>query len=95
MGVVRVVGVNTEFETRLVLKGDRSIKKCVLHHYRLDKLLERLPIVDTPWLATFDPKEDNAYLLFLINQPDGRYVPASGQVDPAAFSVIKLSSVIK
>ncbi|MGC1323913.1 MAG: hypothetical protein WA849_17165 [Candidatus Udaeobacter sp.] len=48
-----------------------------------------------PCLASFNPKQHNTYRLFLIKQPNGRYVPAGGQVDPAAFSVIKLSSVME
>src|SRR5438105_3197359 len=32
---VPVIGVNTEFEARLVLKGDATVRKFVLHHYRL------------------------------------------------------------
>ena len=89
---VHAVGINTEFETRLVFKGNKTVGRFVLHHYRVDKRLEPLPIVDGPWLAKFDPSEHNTYLLFLIKEPDGRYAPASGQVDPAAFSVIKLES---
>jgi hypothetical protein len=90
---IHVVGVNTEFEVRLVLKGNEKVRKLVLHHYKIDDTLEPLPIADGPTLARFGPTEHNGYLLFLIKQPDGRYAPASGQVDPAAFSVIKLSSV--
>jgi hypothetical protein len=90
-GDLHVVGVNTEFETRLVLKGDKGANKFVLHHYRLANPDE--PIVNGPVLATFDPKEPKAYLLFLIKETDGRYAPASGQVDPAASSVIRLEGI--
>jgi hypothetical protein len=90
---IHVVGVNTQFETELVLKGDKDVKNFVLHHYRIDEVAEPLPIISGPTLASFDPKEHNKYLLFLIKQPDGKYAPASGQVDPATFSIIKLPSI--
>jgi hypothetical protein len=90
---IHVVGIDTEFETHLVLKGDRNVKRFILHHYRLDSRLEPLPITDGPSLANLDPKEHKSYLLFLIKERDGRYAPASGQVDPAAFSVIKLEGI--
>src|ERR1017187_4301089 len=32
---VHVVGLSSEFEVSLVLKGDNSLKKLVVHHYRL------------------------------------------------------------
>jgi hypothetical protein len=41
---IHVVGVNTELETRLVLKGDKTVKRFALHHYKLDSRLEPLPI---------------------------------------------------
>jgi hypothetical protein len=90
---IHVLGVNTEFEIRLVLKGDQKVTKLVLHHYKVDDALEPLPIAGGPTLARFDPNEHNGYLLFLIKEPDGRYSPASGQVDPAAFSVLKLNGI--
>ena len=85
--------MNTEFETRLVLKGDQKVGKLILRHYKIDDALERLRIADGPDLVSFDSKQHNAYLLFLLKQRAGRYVPASGQIDPAAFSIIKLGSV--
>jgi hypothetical protein len=93
-GDIHVIGINTEFETRVALKGDKNVKTFVLHHYRIDSALERVPILDGPVLASFDPKEHNAYLLFLIKEPDGRYAPASGQVDPAEFSILKLGGAV-
>ncbi len=32
---IHVVGLSSEFEVSLVLKGDNSLKKLVVHHYRL------------------------------------------------------------
>jgi hypothetical protein len=88
LGNIRVVGVNTDFETRFVLKGEKSIRKFVLHHYRLTHRHE--PIVNGPDLAVFNLKEPKAFLMFLTKQADGRYAPASGQIDPAAFSILEL-----
>jgi|SRR5215217_262742 len=90
---IHVVGINTDFESHLVLKGDKAVKRFVLHHYKLNKRLEPLPIINGPTFISFDPEDHHAYLLFLIKEPNGKYAPGSGQVDPAAFSVIKLSSV--
>jgi hypothetical protein len=33
--VLAAVGVNTEFHTSLVMKGDKKLKRFILHHYRL------------------------------------------------------------
>jgi hypothetical protein len=83
---VPVVGLSSEFEVGLVLKGDSSLKKLVVHHYRRAGHPE--------WnefnLAYFNPKEFTNYLLFLKREPDGRYAPLD-QVDPASTSILKLS----
>ena len=82
---VPVVGLSSEFEVGLVLKGDSSLKKLVVHHYRRAD--------HTGWnefnLASFDPKDSANYLLFLKREPDGRYAPLD-QVDPAWTSILKL-----
>jgi hypothetical protein len=88
---VDVIGVNTEFEARLVFKGDRNVAKFVLHHYRLANPDE--PLVNRPAFASFTPDESKSFLLFLMKDSDGRYVPVGGQLDPAHLSVIKLDSV--
>jgi hypothetical protein len=86
---IEVIGVNTEFQTRLVLKGKKTNHKFVLHHYRLAHPNE--PIVNGPDLAVFHPSEHKAFLMFLVKEGDGRYAPVSGQVDPAAFSILELN----
>ena len=83
---VPVVGLSSEFEVSLVLKGDSNLKKLVVHHYRLADL----PGWNEFNLATFDPKESTNYLLFLKREPDGRYAPLD-QIDPAWTSILKLS----
>ena len=85
---LNVVGLSTAFDISVVMKGDRSLKKCVLHHYRLANPKEMR--VNGPMLASFDPKEHTRFLLFLRREADGRYSPVSGQTDPTLFSVQKL-----
>jgi hypothetical protein len=80
--------MSSEFEVSIVLKGDKSLKKLVVHHYRLknpDKLM-----LNAPNLASFDAKESTRYLLFLQREPDGRYAPFD-QVDPASSAMLKLN----
>jgi hypothetical protein len=80
-----VNGVETRFSVSTVLKGDKTLKEFVLHHYRpIDD-----PFVppDAPsficFIAAKSPLEiQHTYLLFLVREPDGRYVPVSGQMDP-------------
>lgn len=88
---VHVFGVSTEFDVSLVMKGDKSVKKVTLHHYRLADPKQLM--INGPSLATFDPTQHTRYLLFLHRDDDGRYSPVSGQTDPAMFSVLKLEGV--
>ena len=88
---VRVIGLSTEFDILLVKKGDGSLKKAVLHHYRIaDPKQSKL---NGPNLVSFDPKEHTRFLLFLRREADGRYSPVSGQTDPAMDAVVKLGSI--
>lgn len=85
---IPVIGLSTEFDVSLVVKGEASLKKVVVHHYRLvdpDKLM-----INGPGLAAFDLKETNRYLLFLHREADGRYAPYE-QIDPMVSSFLKLS----
>jgi hypothetical protein len=84
---VHVVGLSSEFEISFVLKGDNSLKKLIVHHYRLADADERMN--NGPCLAAFDPKESTRYLLFLQREPDGRYA-AMDQVDPVCNSILAL-----
>src|SRR5262249_35805579 len=93
LDAIHVVGINTKLERVLVLKGDKAVKEFVLHHYRLDK--NRAAMGHRPYFSQFKPKKHEAFLLFLIKKADGRYAPASGQVDPGAFSVIKLDGIVQ
>jgi hypothetical protein len=74
-----VIGVITEFETLLVLKGSKQ-KRFILHHYRL--VPSDVALINGPTLLTFDPKEDHRpYLLFLVREQDGRFAPVASQTD--------------
>src|SRR5207244_74439 len=64
-----VIGVTTEFEPLVVLKGQKQ-DRFVLHHYRR-KSSE--PVVNGPTLVTFNPDDHRTYLLFLVREPDGRF----------------------
>lgn len=85
---VHVMGVETKFEIKLVMKGDKDVRALTLHHYRFEDTQKMM--INMPNLATFDPKDYHKYLLFLKRETDGRYAPVSGQTDPATFSIIKL-----
>ena len=78
------MGVETTFDVLAVLKGDRNVKTFVLRHYRLadadaKALLNNVAIY--PRLASFEPKDEKTYLLFLRHEADGRYAAVSGQTD--------------
>ena len=85
---IPVVGLSSEFEIIANLKGDKSLKELVVHHYRLAN--PDRPMLNGPCLASFDPKDSTRYLLFLQREPDGRYAPFD-QVDPVWTSILKLS----
>jgi hypothetical protein len=88
--IVPLIGVNTGFVARVVLKGDKHLKDFTLHHYRLAE--PEVAVINGPVLVDFDTKNPRAHLMFLIKEPDGRYAPATDQIDPGAFSIIKLES---
>jgi len=79
----RVIGVETKLQVAAVFKGDKEIKSIVLHHYRADGP----SVPNGPNLVAFDPSKKRAFLIFLVREQDGRYAPASGQIDPAMFAV--------
>lgn len=87
-GDLHVVGLSTTFETLLILKGDKNLKIIVLHHYRLSDPGE--VILNGPAFVDFRASNPLPFLLFLVKEPDGRYAPATDQIDPGASSVIQL-----
>jgi hypothetical protein len=85
---VPVIGVVTDFESLLVLKGTKP-RRFMLHHYR-----EVRPkfMVDGLNLIEFHPNKSQRqfYLLFLAREPNGRFAPVAGQ-DWVDISVQELS----
>jgi len=80
---VESIVVETIFVVAAVLKGDKTIKKLTLHHYR--EVNGSHVTVNGPLLVFFDPSDTskrNSFLLFLIRESDGRYAPTGGQTDP-------------
>ncbi|HSS96530.1 MAG TPA: hypothetical protein VLK33_05865, partial [Terriglobales bacterium] len=74
-----------------VLKGDETIKKFTLHHYRQGNNGD--VAMNGPLLVFFDPSDTskrNSYLLFLVREPDGRFAPTGGQVDPGYKAINQL-----
>ena len=81
---VAAVGVETTFKVEAVLKGEaKDLKEFVLYHLREPDAQANAPVVNGPMLVKFDVKARRKYLLFLKRGADGRYVPVTGQTDPA------------
>src|SRR3954468_1329689 len=83
-----VIGVVTQFQTLLVLKGDKH-DRITFHHYRLPQ--SDVALVNGPSLVAFPKVDHVSYLLFLVREADGRFAPVAGQADPEDVSVQKLS----
>lgn len=84
------IGVQTVFAVSVVLKGDKTTKQFVLHHYREARIR---PMLDGASLVSFDPSnlsQRSSYLLFLVHEPDGRFAPAGGQTDPGYKTISRL-----
>lgn len=81
-------GVETSFKVLTVLKGDRSLQTFVLHHYARLPLPSNVAEIGSPELVDFASKSEKTFLLFLVPEPDGRFVAVSGQTDPF-WSVIE------
>jgi hypothetical protein len=82
-------GVETPFVVSIVLKGDESVVRFVLHHYREVSEIS----MDSPSVLHFDPSDirtRGSYLMFLMKEADGRYAPTGGQTDPRDRSVFKV-----
>ncbi len=69
----KVIGVVSDFEIRLTLKGPRDLKGFQLHHYRLDDV----EYANGPSLIAIKPGRKPTFLLFLIKEKDGRYAPVT------------------
>jgi hypothetical protein len=79
-----VAGMETRFEVSAVLKGRKSLKELVLHHYRQ---ADDQPTINGPMLVAFEPGKKLPHLLFLVREKDGRYAPTCGQADPGLLCI--------
>ena len=82
---LEAAGLETEFETKLVFKGSKSIKNFTLHHYKTDQ-----DLANGPSFVHVPRDKHPFYLLFITKEKDGRYAPANDQIDPATISVFRL-----
>ena len=87
---IKVVGVLSQFETKLVLKGDKAMTAFQLHHYQLESS-DDWRIANGPALITFKGPHPE-FLLFLTKESNNTYKPVSGQTDPAGVSVLELTT---
>jgi hypothetical protein len=87
---LKVIEVLTEFESRIVFKGRKDLSKFRLRHYRYRSEAEEFAVANNAQLVKINPGEHPAFLLFLVKERDGVYVPFGGQTDPAALSVLDL-----
>lgn len=87
---LKVVDVLTEFETLLMFKGAKEVRKFKLRHYRYRSEEDEFAAANNPQLIKINPGEQPAFLLFLVKERDGTYAPFGGQTDPAAMSVFDL-----
>jgi len=81
----RVIGLETRFAVSGVLKGDKTLKDFVLHHYRPGP--DGMIVPNGPTFVYFVVSENpsaprRTYMLFLHREADGRYAPIVGQSDP-------------
>ncbi len=90
-GPVPAIGVETAFEVLAVLKGNSEIKRFVLHHYRdVPSPVHSIGGASTVSFDPGDPNQPREFLLFLVREKDGRYVPYGGQTDPSGRSIMGL-----
>ena len=80
---VSAVGVVTDFDCLLVLKGGKK-KRFTLHHYRWAPARKDAVMVNGPTFTAYEPQlQPRPFLMFLVRERDGRFAPAAGQIDPA------------
>jgi len=99
---VKVIGVTTEFEASLVLKGPKNVKKFGLHHYKFqyedDAIRPYAPqlvrILEPVHRDGVDYPGGGRFLLFLSKEADGRYAPVTGQTNPGVQSVLNLAEAV-
>lgn len=85
-----LIGVITEFESSIIFKGAKDIKKFQLHHYRYQSPADEASVANSPDLVKIPRGQHASFLLFLVKESDGKYAPVTGQMDPAILSVLDL-----
>ena len=89
---IESIGVETAFAVSAVLKGDRTLNRFTLHHYREAQNENAL---NGPNLVRFDASDTSrrsSYLLFLVRESDGRFAPMGGQTDPGMKAISPVPS---
>lgn len=89
---IKVLGLETTFEISVCFSGDVAQKDrstIVLYHYRFKNPKTNRNVPMAAQLLRLNPEKEAQYLMFLKQTDNGRYVPVSGQVDPA-YAVEKL-----
>jgi hypothetical protein len=91
---MRVVGVETLFQTAWVIKGPKR-NRFILHHYRepTRKPKDNIVVIGQPPLVKFDSSKHVDYLLFLVRERDGRFAPTAGQTYVDGVSIWQLTYV--
>ena len=78
---IAAVGLETNFEINVILKGQWAVNRLILHHLR-EANPPAQPAVGGPLLVSFDPKKKIRYLMFLKLDKEGRFYSVTGQTDP-------------
>jgi hypothetical protein len=86
---VPVAGVTTACDALFVLKGPK-LKKFKLHHFR-DLTDPKRVVEGGPTGISFDIPKNHRYLMFLVREAAGRFVPFAGQTDVVDISVQEIS----
>jgi len=84
---IHVFEALTEFELRVVFKGDNQLRKIVLRHFILPS---GQTLISPPMLPAFDEKNPKSFVLFLKKDADGKYTPVFGQEDPMGIAIVEL-----
>jgi hypothetical protein len=85
-----LTGYQTDFAVKEVLKGEKTTRKVVLHHYERN--------TQTSLKTDFKPQRDRLYLLLLRMESGGRFGPITRpgtfgeELIPMGFSVIRLDN---
>jgi hypothetical protein len=87
---VPVAEAITDCQALYVLKGPK-LKQFKLHHYR-DLTDPNRVVIGGPTGISFDIPKNHRYLMFLVREANGRFVPFAGQTDVVDISVQEISS---